>query len=60
MADYQHVIAFHADVDHRKKRSWTDVEGPIEKEDLAHVGQENIMILLPQVFSPKDLPENVM
>lgn len=28
MADYQHVVAVHADVARRKKRNWTEVEDP--------------------------------
>lgn len=28
MADYQHVVAVHADVARRKKRSWTEAEEP--------------------------------
>ncbi|KAH9669425.1 transcription factor IIIC subunit 5 [Citrus sinensis] len=28
MADYQHVVAVHADVARRKKRNWTEVEEP--------------------------------
>ncbi|GAB2217952.1 hypothetical protein Droror1_Dr00001166 [Drosera rotundifolia] len=59
MADYQHILPSQGDVIHRKKKRRTIAEGPKEKEDLAPVSNEEIMALLPLLFSPKDLPQTV-
>ncbi|KAL8140083.1 hypothetical protein V2J09_006104 [Rumex salicifolius] len=58
MADYQHVLAVHADVA-RQKRTWTDIETSSETGDLDDV-DENLMILAPPLFSLKDIPENLV
>ncbi|KAG6732938.1 hypothetical protein I3843_01G194500 [Carya illinoinensis] len=61
MVDYQHVVAVHADVaKRRKKRNWAEMEDPhFEKGGLMDVDQEDVMILLPPLFSLKDMPENL-
>ncbi|KAK2993664.1 hypothetical protein RJ640_009479, partial [Escallonia rubra] len=60
MADYQHVLAVHADVARKRKRNWADLEPQFEKGGLLDVDQEDLMILVPPIFSPKDIPENVV
>lgn len=60
MVDYQHVLAVHADVARKKKRNWADVEPQFEKRGLIDADQEDLMILLPPVFSVKNIPENVV
>ncbi|KAL6532781.1 hypothetical protein OROGR_013741 [Orobanche gracilis] len=60
MVDYQHVLAVHADATRRKKRSWAEVEPQSDKVGLLDVNQEDLMILVPPLFSTKDLPEKVL
>lgn len=60
MADYQQVLAVHADVARKKKRTWADVEPQFEKHGLIDADQEDLMILLPSRFSLKDTPENLV
>ncbi|KAG8367641.1 hypothetical protein BUALT_Bualt16G0094100 [Buddleja alternifolia] len=60
MADYQHVLAVHADVTRRKKRNWAEVEPQFEKGGLIDIDQDDLMILVPPLFSIKDLPEKVI
>ncbi|CAK9186169.1 unnamed protein product [Ilex paraguariensis] len=60
MVDYQHVISVHADFARRKKRNWAEVEPHFEKGGLMDVEQEDLMILVPPLFSPKDVPEKVV
>uniref|UniRef100_A0A2N9E158 Transcription factor IIIC subunit 5 HTH domain-containing protein n=1 Tax=Fagus sylvatica TaxID=28930 RepID=A0A2N9E158_FAGSY len=61
MADYQHVVPVHADVARRKKRNWAEVEEPhFGKGGLMDVDHEDVMILLPPLFSLKDVPENLV
>ncbi|KAF3954974.1 hypothetical protein CMV_019755 [Castanea mollissima] len=61
MVDYQHVVAVHADAARRKKRNWAEVEEPhFDKGGLMDVDHEDVMILLPLLFSPKDVPENIV
>lgn len=61
MADYQHVLAVHADVAWRKKRNWADMEPHFEKGGgLMDMDQEDLMILVPPLFSPKDMPDNLV
>ncbi|KAJ9550194.1 hypothetical protein OSB04_014239 [Centaurea solstitialis] len=55
MVDYQHVLAVHADVVRRKKRNWADVEPQFEKRGLIDADQEDLMILLPPLFSVKNI-----
>ncbi|CAN1268951.1 General transcription factor 3C polypeptide 5 [Linum perenne] len=60
MADYQHVVAVHADVARRKKRNWTEMDEPqFETAGLMDLDQEDVMILPPPVFSAKDTPSNI-
>lgn len=59
MADYQFVVAVHADSSKRKKRkaadqSWVNAKG----SDLDNDNGE-MMILVPPLFSVKDLPEDI-
>ncbi|KAJ7969113.1 general transcription factor 3C polypeptide 5-like [Quillaja saponaria] len=61
MIDYQHVVAVHADVARRKKRNWSEVEElQFEKGGLMDVDQEDVMIIVPPLFSLKDVPENLV
>ncbi|KAJ0636712.1 putative transcription factor IIIC subunit Tfc1/Sfc1 [Helianthus annuus] len=60
MADYQHVLAVHADVARKKKRNWADVEPQFEKHGLIDADQEDLMILLPPLFSLKNIQENLV
>ncbi|OVA17015.1 Transcription factor IIIC [Macleaya cordata] len=60
MVDYQHVLAVHADASRKKKRHWADVEPKFEKGGLLNLDQEDLMILVPPLFSPKDVPENLV
>ncbi|KAJ4715492.1 general transcription factor 3C polypeptide 5-like [Melia azedarach] len=61
MADYQHVVAVHADVARRKKRNWTEVEEPhFEKGGLMDLEEDDVMMMLPPLFAPKDVPENLV
>ncbi|XP_052173802.1 uncharacterized protein LOC127789077 [Diospyros lotus] len=59
MVDYQHVLAVHADA-RRKKRKWTDLKPQFEKGGLMDVEQEDLMILVPPLFSTKDVPEKIV
>ncbi|CAL5409207.1 unnamed protein product [Camellia sinensis] len=58
--DYQHIVAVHADVVQRKKRNWADMEPQFEKCGLMDVDQKDLMILVPPLFSIKDVPEKVV
>ncbi|XP_054800226.1 uncharacterized protein LOC129304555 isoform X2 [Prosopis cineraria] len=61
MVDYQHVIPVHANIAQRRKRNWSELEEPLfEKGGLMDVDQEDVMIIVPPFFSPKDVPENVV
>ncbi|XP_018472419.2 uncharacterized protein LOC108843668 isoform X1 [Raphanus sativus] len=57
MADYQHVIPIHAA--RQKKRKWMDVDLLTGDSDLMGLADEDVMMLLPQVFAPKDIPDNL-
>ncbi|KAG7533492.1 Transcription factor IIIC subunit 5 HTH domain [Arabidopsis thaliana x Arabidopsis arenosa] len=59
MADYQHVIPIHADIAQQKKRKWMDVDSLTGISDLMGLADEDVMMLLPQFFAPKDIPDNV-
>ncbi|XP_028068226.1 general transcription factor 3C polypeptide 5-like isoform X3 [Camellia sinensis] len=48
------------DVAQRKKRNWADMEPQFEKCGLMDVDQEDLMILVPPLFSIKDVPEKVV
>ncbi|XP_021274491.1 general transcription factor 3C polypeptide 5-like isoform X2 [Herrania umbratica] len=61
MADYQHVLAVHADAARKRKRNWAEAEEPpFEKGGFMDVDQEDVMMILPPLFSPKDMPENIV
>ncbi|CAA0819999.1 Transcription factor IIIC- subunit 5 [Striga hermonthica] len=60
MVDYQHVLAVHAGVTRRKKRDWAEVEPQLEEVGLLDVNQDDLMILVPPLFSKKDVPEKVV
>ncbi|GMI76504.1 hypothetical protein like AT3G49410 [Hibiscus trionum] len=61
MADYQHVLPVHADAARKRKRNWEEMEEPsFEKGGFMDVDQEDVMMILPPLFSPKDVPENVV
>ncbi|CAL5192041.1 unnamed protein product [Lathyrus oleraceus] len=61
MADYQYVVPVHADVAKRKKRNWAEPEEThLAKGSRIDVDHEDIMIIVPPIFSPKDMPENLV
>ncbi|XP_043689605.1 transcription factor tau subunit sfc1-like isoform X2 [Telopea speciosissima] len=60
MVDYQHVLAVHADVARRKKRHWKEVDPLFEKGGLTDLDREDLMVLMPPLFSPKDVPEKLV
>ncbi|ESQ45599.1 hypothetical protein EUTSA_v10010256mg [Eutrema salsugineum] len=59
MADYQHVIPIHADIARQKKRKWMEMDSLAGNSDLMDLADEDIMMLLPQFFAPKDMPDNL-
>ncbi|XP_075489920.1 uncharacterized protein LOC142528701 isoform X3 [Primulina tabacum] len=60
MVDYQHVLAVHADNARRKKRNWDEEEPQFRKGVLLDFDHEDLMMVVPPLFSTKDLPENVV
>uniref|UniRef100_A0A2P2LEA2 General transcription factor 3C polypeptide 5-like n=1 Tax=Rhizophora mucronata TaxID=61149 RepID=A0A2P2LEA2_RHIMU len=58
MVDYQHVIAVHADAARRKKMDRLEMEN--ERAGLMDLDQDDLMILVPPLFSLKDIPENLL
>uniref|UniRef100_A0A1J3JL82 General transcription factor 3C polypeptide 5 n=1 Tax=Noccaea caerulescens TaxID=107243 RepID=A0A1J3JL82_NOCCA len=60
MADYQHVIPIHADIARQKKRKWMDLDPLAGNNDLMDLADEDVMMLLPQFFAPKDIPDNLV
>ncbi|CAI0544351.1 unnamed protein product [Linum tenue] len=61
MADYQHVVAGHADTTRMKKRSRTEMDQThFDRVGLVDLDQEDVMILPPPFFSAKDTPSNVV
>ncbi|XP_039063190.1 general transcription factor 3C polypeptide 5-like [Hibiscus syriacus] len=61
MADYQHVLPVHADDARKRKRNWEEAEEPsFEKGGFMDEDQGDVMMILPPLFSPKDIPENVV
>ncbi|XP_010421273.1 PREDICTED: general transcription factor 3C polypeptide 5 isoform X2 [Camelina sativa] len=60
MADYQHVIPIHADIAQQKKRKWMEVKPLAGNNDLMDMADEDVMMLLPQFFAPKDMPDNLV
>ncbi|CAI0572499.1 unnamed protein product [Linum tenue] len=61
MADYQHVVAGHADRVRTTKRSWTEMDQThFDRVGLVDLDQEDVMILPPPFFSAKDTPSNVV
>ncbi|KAF8019194.1 hypothetical protein BT93_G0011 [Corymbia citriodora subsp. variegata] len=57
MADYQHVVAVHADIARRKKKTTGEVEAPpFAKDGLTSVESEDLMMIVPPLFSSKDVP----
>ncbi|XP_019104196.1 uncharacterized protein LOC104889069 isoform X2 [Beta vulgaris subsp. vulgaris] len=60
MVDYQHVLPVHADVARRKEKRCSEAKGPFEKGDLGDADDENLMMLVPPLFSLKDTPENLV
>ncbi|XP_010247586.1 PREDICTED: general transcription factor 3C polypeptide 5, partial [Nelumbo nucifera] len=59
MVDYQHVLAVHGDVARRKRR-WVEVEPRFEKGGLIDIDLEDLMMLVPPIFSPKNIPEKLV
>ncbi|ESQ31986.1 hypothetical protein EUTSA_v10003925mg [Eutrema salsugineum] len=60
MADYQHVIPIHATTAQQKKRKWMEVKSLAGDNDLMDMADEDVMMLLPQFFAPKDMPDNLV
>ncbi|EOA19645.1 hypothetical protein CARUB_v10003057mg [Capsella rubella] len=60
MADYQHVIPIHAGIAQQKKRKWMEVKSLAGNNDLMGMADEDVMMLLPQFFAPKDRPDNLV
>ncbi|KAG4187426.1 hypothetical protein ERO13_A08G102525v2 [Gossypium hirsutum] len=61
MADYQHVLPVHANAARKRKGNWVEAEETsFEKGGFMDVDQEDVMMILPPLFSPKDMPENVV
>ncbi|XP_011655959.1 general transcription factor 3C polypeptide 5 isoform X1 [Cucumis sativus] len=61
MVDYQHVVAVHADATQRKKGNWAEMHEPrLGKSNAIDVDKEDTMILVPPLFSIKDVPENLV
>ncbi|KAF9620905.1 hypothetical protein IFM89_015302 [Coptis chinensis] len=62
MVDYQHVLAVHAHAGKNKsrKRDRAELEPYSEKGAIVDVDQDDVMILVPPLFSPKDLPEKLV
>ncbi|AES79207.2 general transcription factor 3C polypeptide 5 [Medicago truncatula] len=61
MADYQYVVPVHADVAKRKKRNWSEPEEThLAKGGRIDVDHEDIMIIVPPIFAPKDMPEDLL
>ncbi|XP_012575688.1 uncharacterized protein [Cicer arietinum] len=61
MADYQYVVPVHANLARRKKRNWSELEEtPIAKGDHIDVDHEDVMIIVPPIFAPKDEPKNLV
>ncbi|KAL0847542.1 hypothetical protein Bca101_020788 [Brassica carinata] len=60
MADYQHVIPIHADVAQQRKRKCMVVNPLAGNDDLMDMADEDVMMLLPQFFAPKDMPDNLV
>ncbi|KAL4313916.1 hypothetical protein AHAS_Ahas15G0032900 [Arachis hypogaea] len=61
MFDYQYVVPVHAEVAQRKKRNWSELEEPHFGEGgLMDVDHEDIMLIVPPLFAPKDMPENLV
>ncbi|KAF6142370.1 hypothetical protein GIB67_023395 [Kingdonia uniflora] len=58
MVDYQHVVAVHADVA-KRKRHRAEVEPHLGKGGLMEIDEEDLMVLVPQLFSPKDSPAKI-
>ncbi|KAL2922452.1 General transcription factor 3C polypeptide 5 [Bienertia sinuspersici] len=60
MVDYQHVLAVHGHITHNKERRCSEEKGPFEKGDLGDADDDNLMMLVPPLFSLKDIPENLV
>lgn len=60
MVDYQHALPVHADAARKRKHNWAEIDPNFERHSLIDVDQEDLMILLPPLFSTKDLPEKVI
>ncbi|KAG2302397.1 hypothetical protein Bca52824_031048 [Brassica carinata] len=60
MVDYQHVIPIHANVAQQRKRKWMEVKPLAGNDGLMDMADEDVMMLLPQFFAPKDMPDNLV
>ncbi|MED6193816.1 hypothetical protein PIB30_022864 [Stylosanthes scabra] len=61
MFDYQYVVPVHEEVARRKKRNRSELEEPhFDEGGLMDVDHEDIMLIVPPLFAPKDMPENLV
>ncbi|MED6171476.1 hypothetical protein PIB30_041062 [Stylosanthes scabra] len=61
MFDYQYVVPVHAEVARRKKRNRSELEEPhLDEGGLMDVDHEDIMLIVPPLFAPKDMAENLV
>eukprot|EP00249_Psilotum_nudum_P021284 c28050_g1_i2 orf=454-2187(-) len=56
MADYQYVVPVHTDWSRKKQRR----SEQFYEKDLVNTEQEEVMILVPPLFSMKDMPEDIV
>lgn len=55
MADYQYVLAVHADMAKTKKRKRVEVQRPKQEQE-----DNELMMLVPPLFSLKDMPDEIV
>lgn len=58
MVDYQYVLAAHADSARKKKKKRIDPR--FDKGSLIDIEQDDLMMLIPPLFSLKDIPEQLV
>ncbi|CAA6671111.1 unnamed protein product [Spirodela intermedia] len=60
LADYQFVVPVHAAKSRQTKRRWDDVEPIIENGGLMDMEQDEMVMLVPKLFSTKDMPDEIL
>ncbi|XP_057824264.2 uncharacterized protein LOC131036397 isoform X2 [Cryptomeria japonica] len=58
MVDYQYVLAVHAETSRNKKKG--HIDPGFEKGTLMDIEQDDLMMLVPPLFSLKDMPEQLV